>query len=76
MDDELIDDITSTFQSMQEIFPIGHAYFKDIKSKQDLKLLWEHQLKFLLKEYFGELKKDDYEKAKDIFFGGMKLASD
>ncbi len=76
LDDELIDDITSTFQSMQEIFPIGHAYFKDIKSKQDLKLLWEHQLKFLLKEYFGELKKDDYEKAKDIFFGGMKLASD
>jgi len=76
VEDELIDKIGSTFEKIQEVFPLGHAYFKDVKTKQDLKLLWEHQLSFLLKEFFGEIKKEEYKKAKEIYFEGLELDTD
>lgn len=74
----LIEQIIDVFEKIQpkqeeEGYPLGHAYFKDIKSKQDLKLLWEHQLSFLLKEYFADLKKDVYERIKEIYWEGLKL---
>lgn len=76
IEQEFIEKIVSTFEKFQEVYPLGHAYFKDIKTKQDLKLLWEHQLSFLLENYFGELKKEDYNKSKEIYFGGIEIGSD
>jgi len=73
VENDLIEKIVDVFEKIQEFYPIGHAYFKDIKSKQDLKLLWEHQLSFLLKEYFTDLKKDVYERIKEIYWEGLEL---
>jgi len=73
---ELVEKVTTVFEKIQSIYPLGHAYFKDVKSKNDLKLLWEHQLDFLLKEYFGEIKKEDYEKVKEILLGGLEIDKD
>lgn len=73
VDSDLIEKIVDVFEKIQEFYPLGHAYFKDVKSKQDLKLLWEHQLSFLLKEYFTDLKKDVYEKIREIYWEGLQL---
>ncbi|WP_456329490.1 McrB family protein [Archaeoglobus sp.] len=73
VENDLIEKIVDVFEKIQEFYPLGHAYFKDVKSKQDLKLLWEHQLSFLLKEYFGDLKKDVYERIKEIYWRGLEL---
>ena len=73
VDSDLIEKIVDVFKKIQEFYLLGHAYFKDIKSKQDLKLLWEHQLSFLLKEYFTDLKKDVYEKIREIYWEGLEL---
>jgi len=73
IDSNLIEKIIDVFERIQEFYPLGHAYFKYVKSKQDLKLLWEHQLSFLLKEYFTDLKKDVYEKIKEIYWEGLEL---
>ena len=72
-EDDLIKKIINVFKKIQEFYPLGHAYFKDVKSKQDLKLLWEHQLSFLLKEYFTDLNKDVYEKIREIYWEGLEL---
>jgi len=71
--DDLIEKIVRVFEEIQNFYPLGHAYFKDVKSKHDLKPLWEHQLSFLLREYFTDLKKDVYEKIKEIYFRGLEL---
>ena len=76
MEDDLIEKVVSVFEKIQGIFPLGHAYFKDAKTKNDLKLLWEHQLDFLLNEYFGDIRKEDYETVKEIYFGGLELDTD
>jgi len=73
VDSDLIEKIVDVFEKIQEFYPLGHAYFKDVKSKQDLKLLWEHQLSFLLKEYFTDLKKDVFEKIREIYWEGLQL---
>jgi len=73
VDDDLIEKVIDVFEKIQDFYLLGHAYFKDVKSKQDLKLLWEHQLSFLLKEYFTDLKKDVYKKIKEIYWEGLKL---
>ncbi|GAB6065470.1 hypothetical protein JCM9492_05620 [Aquifex pyrophilus] len=73
VENDLIEKIIDVFEKIQEFYPLGHAYFKDVKSKQDLKLLWEHQLSFLLKEYFTDLKKDVYERIKEIYWEGLGL---
>ena len=73
VENDLIEKIVDIFEKIQELYPLGHAYFKDVKSKQDLKLLWEHQLSFLLKEYFTDLKKDAYESIKEIYWEGLEL---
>jgi MoxR-like ATPase len=73
VESDLIEEIIDVFEKIQEFYPLGHAYFKDVKSKQDLKLLWEHQLSFLLKEYFTDLKKDVYERIKKIYWEGFEL---
>lgn len=73
VDSELIEKIVDVFEKIQEFYPLGHAYFKDVKSKQDLKLLWKYQLSFLLKEYFTDLKKEAYEKIKKIYWEGLEL---
>ncbi len=73
VENDLIEKIVDVFEKIQEFYPLGHAYFKDVNSKQDLKLLWEHQLSFLLKEYFTDLKKDVYEKIRETYWEGLKL---
>ncbi len=73
VENDLIEKIIEVFEKIQELYPLGHAYFKDVKSKQDLKLLWEHQLSFLLKEYFTDLKKDVYERIREIYWEGLEL---
>jgi len=65
---DLISKVVSIFNKIQNVFPLGHAYFKDVKEKEDLIQLWEHQLEPLLEEYFGEFEKDKFEKAKECFF--------
>lgn len=73
VDGSLIEKIIDVFKRIQKFYPLGHAYFKNVKSKQDLKSLWEHQLSFLLKEYFTDLKKDVYEKIREIYWEGLEL---
>lgn len=73
MDEDLIEKVVSVFEKIQEFYPLGHAYFKDVKSKDDLKRLWEHQLSFLLKEYFTDLRKDVYDKIREIFWNELEL---
>jgi len=73
---ELIEKIVKAFEKIQEFFPLGHAYFKNVKSKQDLRYLWDHQLSFLLKEYFTDLRKDIYEKVKQIYWEELELEKD
>lgn len=73
VEEELIERIINVFKQIQEYYPLGHAYFKDVKSKQDLKLLWNHQLSFLLKEYFTDLQKETYEKIRRIYWEGLEL---
>jgi len=76
VEDDLVEKVVFVFEKIQGIFPLGHAYFKDVKTRNDLKLLWEHQLDFLLKEYFGNIREEDYENAKEIYFGGLELGTD
>jgi len=71
--DDLIEKIVNAFNKIQEFYPLGHAYFKDVKCKEDLKLLWKYQLSFLLKEYFTDLKKDVYEKIREIYWNELEL---
>lgn len=62
-----ISKVVDTFNNIQKVFPIGHAYFKDVKEEGDLLELWEHQLEPMLEEYFGEFDKEKFNKVKDCF---------
>jgi 5-methylcytosine-specific restriction protein B len=71
---DLVEKIVEVFEKIQEFYPLGHSYFKDVKSKQDLITLWNYQLSFLLKEHF-RLKKDVYEKIRDVYWKGLELGN-
>lgn len=73
VNDKLKEKIISVFEQINKLYPLGHAYFKEVKSEEDLISLWEYQLSFVLKEYFGELKKDTYESIRRIYFEGLEL---
>jgi 5-methylcytosine-specific restriction protein B len=44
--------IKEAFKKTQPIYPLGHAYFKDVETAEDVRMLWEHQLQPLLEQYF------------------------
>lgn len=48
-------------------FPLGHAYFKDVKNKEDLAIVWEHSIGPLLEEYFGEFERRKFERIRDAY---------
>jgi len=50
--DALKEAIKEAFIKTQSIYPLGHAYFKDVKTPDDVKMLWEHQLRPMLEQYF------------------------
>jgi len=66
-EDFTISKVVDIFNNIQKVFPIGHAYFKDVKEEGDLTELWEHQLEPMLEEYFGEFEKEKFNKIKDCF---------
>lgn len=57
-------------------FPLGHAYFKDVKNGEDLRVVWEHSIGPLLEEYFGDFERRKFEKIRgayqDMLFGEPK----
>jgi len=50
--DALKEAIKEAFIKAQDIYPLGHAYFKDVEIAEDVRMLWEHQLRPLLEQYF------------------------
>lgn len=52
IDDKLKEAIKEAFGKTQHIYPLGHAYFKDVATIEDVKTLWDHQLRPLLEQYF------------------------
>lgn len=48
----LLDNIKEAFVKTQPLYPLGHAYFKDVQASDDVRTLWRHQLKPLLIQYF------------------------
>ena len=72
-EDELINKITLVFNAIQDYFKLGHAYFKDVKSEDDLKSLWDYQLSFLFKEYFADLKQEDFDKINQLYHEGLGI---
>ncbi len=73
VDKELQRKIITTFELIQEHFSLGHAYFKDIKTEEDLIQLWNNQLSFLLMEYFTGLRKDIFNKIRTIYWETLEL---
>lgn len=52
VDEELKESIIEAFVQTQQIYPLGHAYFKDVETIEDVEILWKHQLHPLLDQYF------------------------
>jgi MoxR-like ATPase len=52
VDDALKESIKGAFIRTQPIYPLGHAYFKDVGTAEDVRMLWGHQLRPLLEQYF------------------------
>ena len=52
LDQSFRDALKEAFIKTQPDYPLGHAYFKDVTNPDDLKDLWDHQLRPLLKQYF------------------------
>lgn len=52
VDRALLERIREAFIKTQPIYPLGHAYFKDVQTVEDVRSLWQHQLKPLLEQYF------------------------
>jgi len=52
VDDALKESIKEAFAKTQPIYPLGHAYFKEVETADDVRILWEHQLHPLLEQYF------------------------
>jgi 5-methylcytosine-specific restriction protein B len=50
--DELKEAIEEAFVKTQPIYPLGHAYFNDVETAEDVRIVWEHQLRPLLEQYF------------------------
>lgn len=62
-----ISKVVEIFNNIQKVYPIGHAYFKDVKEETDLLELWEHQLEPMLEEHFGEFDKEKFNRVKECF---------
>jgi 5-methylcytosine-specific restriction protein B len=52
VDNTLKESIKEAFTKTQPIYPLGHAYFKEVGTAEDVRMLWEHQLQPLLEQYF------------------------
>ena len=52
VDDRLKEALKEAFVKTQPIYPLGHAYFKDVETPEDVRILWEHQLRPLLEQFF------------------------
>ena len=50
--DTLKEAIKEAFIKTQPIYSLGHAYFKDVETAEDVRMLWEHQLRPLLEQFF------------------------
>jgi 5-methylcytosine-specific restriction endonuclease McrBC GTP-binding regulatory subunit McrB len=44
--------IKEAFDRTLPIYPLGHAYFKEVETAEDIRMLWEHQLRPLLEQFF------------------------
>ncbi len=44
----------------------GHAYFKDIKSEEDLIVLWSHKLKYIFEKMF-KYKEDAFNEVRNSY---------
>ncbi|MBD3407014.1 MAG: AAA domain-containing protein, partial [Candidatus Lokiarchaeota archaeon] len=67
VDTKLIDEIKTKFIETQKHFQLGHAYFKDIETKDDLQKLWEYQISFMLQQYFGVIKQNIFRQIESIW---------
>ncbi len=68
-EEDAIDRTLHVFDSTQSYFNLGHAFFKNVRSIDDLRDLWDTQLSFLLKQYYGVLHEEDYRKIESIWWG-------
>jgi 5-methylcytosine-specific restriction enzyme B len=62
IDPAFLDLLKAAFLKTLPIYPLGHAYFKDVTNSEELKGLWDYQIRPLLEQYFGT----ERSKAKDI----------
>jgi 5-methylcytosine-specific restriction protein B len=67
VDEELSNELLDIFQKAIQIYPLGHAYFKDVKNRDDVKMLWERQLQPLLEQYF-EFDQGNIQRIKQLFY--------
>lgn len=51
IEDGFLGKLKVAFASLQAFYPLGHAYFKDISTPEDLRRLWQYQLKPLVAQY-------------------------
>lgn len=52
VDPDFLAALSDAFVRTQGTYQLGHAYFKDVATPDDLRDLWHHQLRPLLEQYF------------------------
>jgi len=67
-DEEVMLICATLLTQVQEFYPLGHAYFKDIKEREDLPRVYRRTIRPVIKHYLGEYRKDKLE-AVDALFG-------
>lgn len=65
-DEDLIRILRSAFHEIQPIYPLGHAYFKNVTDRETLKLAYRRVIRPTIAAYLGQYRQDDLAKVDSI----------
>lgn len=66
-DESLIDLVCSLLGSVQDYYPLGHAYFKGLKTNDDLPKLYRRRIRPAVAAYLGEYRREELAQVDKMF---------
>lgn len=74
-DEQLIRILCTLLSEVQQFYPLGHGYFKGVKTKDDLPLIYRRSIRPVVKSYLGEDRHDDLGNVDKIFEKAYRSAT-
>jgi hypothetical protein len=74
-DQDFIRILRGMFNGTQQIYPLGHAYFKSVKDRETLRATYRRVIRPTIKAYLGQYRKDDLDRVDAIFKRACEVMS-